>query len=112
MEDDDLEWEEWNPSQITFVNHMIAGSVAGLVEHVTIYPIDTIKTHIQYEKSASFKPLHTWNNAASFVKRDGFLRLWRGVSAMFAGCIPGTHYNITTRNRSQCFLIEVIFHFL
>lgn len=89
MEDDDLEWEEWNPSKITFVNHMIAGSVAGLIEHVTIYPIDTIKTHIQYEKSASFRPLHTWNNAASFVKKDGFFRLWRGVSAMFAGCIPG-----------------------
>ena len=98
MEDDDLEWEEWNPSKITFVNHMIAGSVAGLVEHVTIYPIDTIKTHIQYEKSASFKPLHTWNNAASFVKRDGFFRLWRGVSAMFAGCIPGSVLHLNLHN--------------
>lgn len=88
--EDDLEWEEWNPSKISFVNHMIAGSVAGLVEHVSIYPIDTIKTHIQYEKSASFKPLHSWRSALNLLKGDsGFFRLWRGVSAMFAGCIPG-----------------------
>jgi solute carrier family 25 iron transporter 28/37 len=92
-ENDDLEWEEWNPSEITFVKHMIAGSVAGLAEHITIYPIDTIKTHIQYEKSATFQPLHTWSNAKAFLQKDGFFRLWRGVSAMFAGCIPGkVHY--------------------
>lgn len=85
--EEDLEWEEWNPSKITFVKHMIAGSVAGLVEHVSIYPIDTIKTHIQYEKSASFQPLHSFK---SLLKGEGgFFRLWRGVSAMFAGCIPG-----------------------
>lgn len=88
-ENDDLEWEEWNPSEISFGKHMIAGSIAGLVEHVTIYPIDTIKTHIQYERSATFQPLHTWENAKAFMQKDGFFRLWRGVSAMFAGCIPG-----------------------
>lgn len=47
MEEDDLEWEEWNPSKISFLNHMLAGSTAGLAEHVSVFPIDTLKTHIQ-----------------------------------------------------------------
>ena len=87
--DDELEWEEWNPSQITFHNHMIAGSIAGLVEHVSIYPIDTIKTNVQYDKHASLSPMEAWRNARSIIKQEGIFRLWRGVSTMFAGCIPG-----------------------
>lgn len=85
---EDLEWEEWNPTQITFVNHMIAGSVAGLAEHVSLFPIDTIKTHIQCERCGSVSPLQTWNCATKIVNNEGIFRLWRGVSAMFAGCIP------------------------
>jgi hypothetical protein len=38
-DDDDLEWEEWDPSKISFVNHMIAGSCAGLSEHVLMVSI-------------------------------------------------------------------------
>ena len=34
--DDDLEWEEWNPAKLTFIHHMIAGSSAGLAEHVSM----------------------------------------------------------------------------
>eukprot|EP01031_Cornospumella_fuschlensis_P035400 gene35400-42909_t len=63
LEDDDLEWEEWNPSRISFVHHMIAGSAAGLAEH-------------------------TWNCVSRMVQNEGPLRLWRGVSATFSGCIP------------------------
>ena len=85
---DDLDWEEWDPSRISFVHHMIAGSVAGLSEHVTIFPIDTIKTNIQCEKCGSMSPFQTWNCAERIVRKDGPLRLWRGVSTMFAGCVP------------------------
>lgn len=41
--DIDEEWEEWNPSKGTFFNHVIAGSFAGMIEHVSIFPIDTVK---------------------------------------------------------------------
>ena len=85
---DDLDWEEWDPSRISFVNHMIAGSVAGLAEHVTIFPIDTVKTNIQCDQCGSTSPSQTWSCAKRIVKRDGLMRLWRGVSAMFAGCVP------------------------
>jgi hypothetical protein len=29
---DDLDWEEWNPAETSFVTHMIAGSFAGVAE--------------------------------------------------------------------------------
>jgi solute carrier family 25 (mitochondrial iron transporter), member 28/37 len=86
--DDDLEWEEWNPQKITFVKHMIAGSAAGLTEHISVFPIDTLKTHVQCERCGSTSPFQTWNCATKIVKQEGVFRLWRGVSAMFAGCIP------------------------
>ncbi len=89
MDDDDLEWEEWNPSKISFVHHMIAGSFAGLTEHISIFPIDTLKTHLQCERCGSFD--QTWSCATKIVQREGVFRLWRGVSAMFAGCIPGIY---------------------
>ena len=89
VESDDLEWEEWNPGKLSFIHHMIAGSCAGLAEHVSIFPIDTLKTHVQCERCGSTSPMQTWNCATRIVGREGIFRLWRGVSAMFAGCIPG-----------------------
>ena len=91
-DEDDLEWEEWNPSTISFYNHMIAGSVAGLVEHISLFPVDTIKTHIQCERCGSISPLKTWNCATKIVGNEGLFRLWRGVTAMFTGCIPGLNW--------------------
>ena len=87
--EEDFEWEEWNPSRISFFNHMIAGSAAGLAEHVSVFPIDTLKTHIQCERCGSMSPGQTWNCATRIVGREGIFRLWRGVSATFAGCLPG-----------------------
>ena len=40
----DDDWEEYDPkSGLTFTHHMIAGSCAGLMEHVFMYPVDTLK---------------------------------------------------------------------
>jgi hypothetical protein len=87
--DDDLEWEEWRPDQMSFLSHMIAGSMAGLAEHVTLYPIDTIKTHLQCQRCGN-SITSNWSSTLNMVRKEGVFRLWRGVSAMFAGCIPGT----------------------
>jgi len=45
-EEDPLEFEEWDGTS-PFWNHCFAGSLAGVSEHVIVYPIDTVKTHIQ-----------------------------------------------------------------
>jgi len=86
LSEDELDWEEWNPSKISFHHHMIAGSAAGLVEHIGIFPIDTIKTYIQYDSKGT---LNFQTISKQIIEKEGFFRLWRGVGAMFAGCIPG-----------------------
>lgn len=42
----ELEWEEWD-GQSPFLHHCIAGGMAGVAEHTLLYPIDTVKTHMQ-----------------------------------------------------------------
>jgi len=42
----DEEWEEWD-GKSPFLHHCIAGSLAGVAEHVMVYPLDTVRTHIQ-----------------------------------------------------------------
>lgn len=86
---DELEWEEWDRSKLSFYDHMIAGSIAGLAEHCTIFPMDTIKTNMQCDKCGSSSPFQVFTCAERIVRREGILRLWKGVSAMFAGCLPG-----------------------
>lgn len=44
--EEDLEWEEWDGS-IPFWTHCLAGGIAGIAEHTLLYPIDTVKTHMQ-----------------------------------------------------------------
>lgn len=40
------DWEEWD-GRSPFWAHCVAGSMAGVVEHAAIYPLDTVRTHIQ-----------------------------------------------------------------
>jgi len=42
----DIEWEEWD-GKSPFLHHCIAGSIAGVAEHTLLYPVDTVKTHMQ-----------------------------------------------------------------
>lgn len=42
----ELEWEEWD-GKSPFLHHCIAGSIAGVAEHTLLYPLDTVKTHMQ-----------------------------------------------------------------
>jgi len=40
------DWEDWD-GRSPFWAHCVAGSLAGVVEHAAIYPLDTVRTHIQ-----------------------------------------------------------------
>lgn len=42
----DEDWEEWD-GRSPFWAHCVAGSLAGVMEHAAIYPLDTVRTHIQ-----------------------------------------------------------------
>lgn len=80
----DDDWEEWSPEKGSFVHHMIAGSFAGVAEHVAMFPLDSYKTHQQVARSRAEAPL----SFLSLVRQQGALRMWRGASAMFLACIP------------------------
>ena len=38
-----LDWEEHDPQNGSLLQHMIAGSAAGVAEHVVMFPVDTYK---------------------------------------------------------------------
>jgi solute carrier family 25 (mitochondrial iron transporter), member 28/37 len=42
-----IDWEEWDRAKDPFWVHCLAGSIAGVIEHGALYPLDTIRTHIQ-----------------------------------------------------------------
>ena len=52
----DEEWEEWDGNSPFWV-HCVAGSMAGVAEHVLVYPLDTVRTHIQVCAACNFNPL-------------------------------------------------------
>mmetsp|Transcript_14227 Transcript_14227/g.21045 ORF Transcript_14227/g.21045 Transcript_14227/m.21045 type:complete len:351 (+) Transcript_14227:184-1236(+) len=93
----DLDWEDWDPSQGNFVHHMLAGSMAGIAEHTLMFPIDTIKTHVQCMREC---PGNMKNSpgmrAIEGLRGQGPLRLWRGVGTMFMGCVPAhaTYFSV------------------
>ncbi|CRG96596.1 mitochondrial carrier protein, putative [Plasmodium gallinaceum] len=63
----DFIWEEWEEykGDIPLWQHIFCGSIAGLMEHVFMYPLDTIKTYFQTNTNLnckkSFKKCNLYN---------------------------------------------------
>lgn len=70
------------------VHHMIAGSFAGVAEHFSIYPLDTIKTHKQAVRVGDAAHTSSFRLAHGIVSEHGFKALWRGVSIQVGFCGP------------------------
>ncbi|RDX82336.1 SPAC8C9.12c, partial [Mucuna pruriens] len=65
---------------LEFWQYMIAGSIAGLVEHTAMFPVDTIKTRMQ---------AHPFRQSlGSIIKLEGPKGLYRGIAAMGLGAGP------------------------
>lgn len=79
---DPFNTDEWDPARGAFWQHMMAGSFAGLAEHTVMFPVDTLKTHMQVLRSSPASTIQELVGAA------GVPRLWRGVQSVFAGVIP------------------------
>ncbi|KXZ42529.1 hypothetical protein GPECTOR_138g660 [Gonium pectorale] len=78
---------------LSFVSHMIAGSVAGTVEHMAMHPVDTIKTRMQalhppgHSGSAIYRS-SVRHMVRTVLQKDGIAGLYRGVGAVAAGAGP------------------------
>ena len=74
---------------------MLAGAWAGVMEHVSMFPVDTVKTRMMtktdtVERLRDLRRVnHVWMEMRSIVKAEGFRRLWRGVPVVAAGAMPG-----------------------
>eukprot|EP00401_Gymnodinium_catenatum_P067778 CAMPEP_0117533032 /NCGR_PEP_ID=MMETSP0784-20121206/39677_1 /TAXON_ID=39447 /ORGANISM="" /LENGTH=369 /DNA_ID=CAMNT_0005329449 /DNA_START=95 /DNA_END=1205 /DNA_ORIENTATION=- len=64
--------------------HAVAGSAAGVMEHVGMYPLDTLKTRMQ----ALSVNLGVRKAFQSVLRERGWLGLMRGSTVIGAGCIP------------------------
>lgn len=67
----DEDWEEWD-GQSPFWHHCVAGSMAGLAEHTLVYPLDTVRTHIQVCANCKFSP--SYNQAAAMAAKSSHSR--------------------------------------
>jgi len=87
--DDPYEWEHWHPLEVPLWKHFVAGSVAGIMEHVAMYPVDTVKTKMQ---AAPFvpgtPPLTVRQTVLRLTQENGVGALFRGCTAIGAACIP------------------------
>ncbi|XP_050303986.1 mitoferrin-1-like [Anthonomus grandis grandis] len=66
--------------------HMIAGAIAGVMEHCVMYPLDSVKTRMQ-----SLATTGSDGIAATFIKmvrQEGMFRPIRGMGAMVLGAGP------------------------
>ena len=73
-------------SQLT--DHMIAGSLSGIVEHASVYPIDTVKTHIQASAEGAAASRSAVGVTRSLVRQHGVVHLYRGISALLPAIGP------------------------
>lgn len=95
----ELEFDDLDESKYTFFERALAGAAAGTVEHLSLYPFDTIKTNLQSgsNKSDIFRNLSTQkstnitykHNLISLISKVKELRIygkyyvtktsWKGV---------------------------------
>eukprot|EP00929_Paragymnodinium_shiwhaense_P109475 TRINITY_DN75917_c0_g1_i1.p1 TRINITY_DN75917_c0_g1~~TRINITY_DN75917_c0_g1_i1.p1 ORF type:complete len:327 (-),score=57.99 TRINITY_DN75917_c0_g1_i1:3-983(-) len=101
--DEDLyDWEE-RKDHVPFWQHAVAGSCAGIMEHVAMYPIDVVKTRIQASHS---------EQRLSAILRDvfrerGALGFMRGAMVIGVGCVPAHAGLFTTYELAKAALLDV-----
>ena len=67
---------------------MVAGSIADMVEHMAMYPVDTVKTQMQALRLCPIKSVCIRQALQSILKSEGISGLYRGIGAMGLGAGP------------------------
>jgi solute carrier family 25 iron transporter 28/37 len=91
LEEEDFDFEGKNDGS-SFLVHMFAGSIAGLMEHVAIFPIDTIKVKINLNIKTHMQTSKTHTKFREITKNiylnGGFTRFWKGSLVIGSASIP------------------------
>ncbi|KAK2195508.1 bifunctional Mitochondrial carrier domain superfamily/Mitochondrial substrate-solute carrier [Babesia duncani] len=94
-EDDDafMDFDEWK-GDLKFWQHAVCGSIAGVMEHISIFPLDTLKTRLQsgWCECSNIKeclpPPNNLSSPSQPNKLQWNRNLFRGSNAIAAGCVP------------------------
>lgn len=67
-----------------------SGATAGCIATISVYPLDLIKTRLTIQSRAGTERKYNgiWDCFVKIYKQEGFLALYKGVSASIAGVIP------------------------
>ena len=80
--------QEDDPS-LSVTQHMACGAVAGLTEHLVMYPVDTIKTRMQsYAGVRDYANRGVFSAARSIGMNEGLGAFWRGAGAVALSAGP------------------------
>eukprot|EP00002_Diphylleia_rotans_P015845 TRINITY_DN3069_c0_g1_i2.p1 TRINITY_DN3069_c0_g1~~TRINITY_DN3069_c0_g1_i2.p1 ORF type:complete len:281 (-),score=58.89 TRINITY_DN3069_c0_g1_i2:193-1035(-) len=79
--------EEHDPT-LSHSANMIAGATAGMMEHVVMFPVDTIKTRLQSAHGANSPYRGVFRGLTHIIKTEGAASLFRGVGAVASGAAP------------------------
>ncbi|KAK1939518.1 putative Mitochondrial carrier protein [Babesia divergens] len=89
-----LTYEEWQ-GDCKFWQHAVCGSAAGVMEHLALFPLDTLKTRLQCgwcycRKLAATPALDSLNGIStmSVPRSQLYQNLFRGCNVIAVGCIP------------------------
>ncbi|XP_078499675.1 mitoferrin-2 isoform X1 [Lissotriton helveticus] len=83
-----LEYEAL-PEGSTVTTHMLAGAVAGIMEHCLMYPVDCVKTRMQRlqpEPAARYR--NVMDALMRIIRTEGFWRPMRGLNVTATGAGP------------------------
>ncbi|XP_030537298.1 mitoferrin-like [Rhodamnia argentea] len=73
---------------LLFWQYMVAGSIAGSVEHMAMFPVDTLKTRMQALAGSCRTQPGIYRAFTSILKLEGPAGLYRGIGAMGLGAGP------------------------
>ncbi|KAG7275187.1 hypothetical protein CRUP_023775 [Coryphaenoides rupestris] len=86
--DADAEYEGL-PRGVPTTTHMMAGAVAGVMEHCVMFPVDCVKTRMQsLRPDAGVRYRNVVDALRQIVRTEGLWRPVRGVNVMAAGAGP------------------------
>ncbi|XP_019412120.1 PREDICTED: mitoferrin-1 isoform X1 [Crocodylus porosus] len=77
------------PTSASPSTHMVAGAVAGIMEHTVMYPVDSVKTRMQSlqpDPKAQYKSVY--GALKRMVLTEGFWRPLRGINVTMLGAGP------------------------
>lgn len=105
---DPLAWET-REAGFSMWKHCIAGSAAGVMEHVAMYPVDTVKTRMQaapVDPSMTKKFISVRQTVNAILKEGGWGSLFRGCTAIGGACIPAHVGLFSTYEWSKYHLLD------